>query len=80
MSKFEKLIMKLKNNPKNARFEELEKILNILGYIMNQTNKGSSHYVFRKKGAYSITIPYAKPINQAYVKLVLEVLKNEMGE
>lgn len=36
MSKREKAIAKLRQNPKNVRFEEIETILNRLGFVKRQ--------------------------------------------
>ena len=76
MSKLEKLLQRIKNNPKTVRFEELDKILTNAGYECAQPRSGSSHYTYRKEFREPITIPYRKPyIHEAYVKLVLRALK-----
>ncbi len=72
MSKLDKLIQSMKNNPKDIDFEELKKLLERYGYEANNT--GGSHWVFRKEGCNSITIPYKKPVKAIYVKKVLEEL------
>jgi len=72
MSKYEKLIEKLKTNPKNVDFKVLKKILEENGYF--GINTGGSHWVFRKEGKESITIPYKRPIKIIYVKKVIELL------
>lgn len=72
MSKYDKLIDKLKNNPKDIDFKILKKILEENGYI--GINGGGSHWVFRKDGKDSITIPYKKPIKIIYVKQVIKLL------
>lgn len=72
MSKYEKLIEKLKTNPKNVDFQVLKKILEENGYF--GINTGGSHWVFRKEGKESITIPYKRPIKIIYVKKVIELL------
>ncbi len=48
MSKKEKLLQAMKNNPKDVRFEDLKKLLISHGYEANNT--GGSHRVFRKDG------------------------------
>ena len=58
MSKYDKLIIKLKNNPKDIDFKVLKKILEDNGYT--GINTGGSHWVFRKDNKDSITIPYKK--------------------
>lgn len=72
MSKKDKLIQAMKNNPKNIPFEDIRKVLEDAGYVCH--NSGGSHFVFRKENAASIVIPYHKPIKAIYVKHVLEIL------
>jgi len=66
------LIDKLKNNPKDVSFQILKKILEENGYI--GVNTGGSHWVFRKDGKESITIPYKRPIKIIYVKKVIALI------
>lgn len=73
MSKYDKLLEKMKNNPTNISFEDLKKILEKEGY--QGINSGGSHWVFRKEGEESITIPYKRPVKIIYVKKVLEILE-----
>lgn len=47
VSKKDKIIKDLKNNPNNVRFETLKILLESEGYEC--FNKGGSHYQFRKK-------------------------------
>jgi len=75
MSKKEKLIEAIKNNPKNVRFEDLKKILESIGYTA--VNNGGSHYVFTKVNSISLTIPYKKPVKVVYVKQVIKIIENE---
>jgi predicted RNA binding protein YcfA (HicA-like mRNA interferase family) len=73
MSKFEKDLAKLKHNPKNVHFEELEKILLRFGFTKRQ--RGSSHVVFTK-GKNILTVPIKRPFLKAvYVKQALEVIE-----
>ena len=72
MSKKDKLVQNILNNPKNVSFENLKKVLENDGYI--GINKGGSHWVFRKNDYESITIPYKRPIKIIYVKKVLSMI------
>ena len=75
MSKFLKLLERIKNNPKTVKFDELDKILLHEGYERSQSHGGSSHYQYRKSGKNLITIPYHKPyIKEFYVGVVLKEL------
>ena len=75
MSKKEKLLEAIKNNPKNVSFENLKKILETIGY--EGLNNGGSHYVFRKNNSLSLTIPYKKPVKVIYVKQVIKIIEEE---
>lgn len=76
MSQYEKLILRVMKLDRNMRLSELEKILNGLGYRAEKSN-GGSHYTFRKKGCYPITIPAGYPVGIKYVEMVRDVLKME---
>ncbi len=65
MSKKEKQVKAMKNNPKNVRFEDLKKLLISYGYEAHNT--GGSHWVFRKNGFQDEVVPYKKPVNAYYV-------------
>jgi predicted RNA binding protein YcfA (HicA-like mRNA interferase family) len=76
MSQKEKLLAKLRQNPKNIRPEELEQILLWFGFAKRE-GKGS-HTVY-KRGEYRLTVPYKKPfLKPIYIKLALEIL-DELG-
>ena len=45
MSKIDKLSQRMKNNPKNVRFEDIASLLNGLGFKIRSRG---SHYTFRK--------------------------------
>ena len=44
VTKKEKLLKKLKNNPRTVKFKEIDKILKDIGFERRQPAKGSSHY------------------------------------
>jgi predicted RNA binding protein YcfA (HicA-like mRNA interferase family) len=72
MGKKEKLLAKLRQNPKNIRPEELEQVLLRLGFE-KRAGKGS-HTVY-KWGEYRLTVPYNKPfLKPIYIKLALEII------
>ncbi|TQR31803.1 hypothetical protein DMB92_05290 [Campylobacter sp. MIT 99-7217] len=75
MSKKEKLLKELKNNPYNVRFEVIKNLLESYGY--ESFNKGSSHFQFRKAGKELITIPFNRPLKAIYVKIVLKAIKED---
>ena len=72
MSKKEKALAKLRQNPKHVRFEELESILQGLGFKKRQD--GTSHAMFIL-GNHIVNIPKRKPfVKTKYVALALEAL------
>ena len=80
MSKWDKLIEKILNLSKDMRFDELRKVLESYGYVMNAPRGGSSHYTFRKPGAMPITIPKHEPIKKIYVQMVKEIVESEVSK
>lgn len=50
MSKWDKLLLRIRNLSKDLRFDELKKVMESYGYTMNAPKGGSSHYTFRKQG------------------------------
>ena len=65
---------------KDLRFNELKKVLEHYGYVMNAPRSGSSHYTFRKKGCNPITIPKHEPIKKTYVEMVKDIVEAENNE
>lgn len=78
MSKWEKLLQRITSLSKDVRFAELEKILISYGYTMYLPKSGGSHYTFRKNGCSPITIPKHEPIKLAYVKIVKQIIEDEV--
>ncbi len=77
MSQGDKLLNRVRGLSQDLRFEELKKILESYGYIMNAPKGGSSHYTFRKIGYPPITIPKHKPIKKVYIEMVRVVVERE---
>lgn len=74
MTQREKLLERLRNNPKNVRFEEIDALLTSYGFVARQPGGGSSHYVYRRDGRI-ITIARHKPfIHSKAVKEVLDAI------
>lgn len=72
MASIEKLINKLENNPKNASFDDVKRILLSYGYKLDHV-KGSHHKF--KKDSDSVVVPYHKPIKEIYVLQILEKIR-----
>lgn len=77
MSRWDKLIMRICSLSKDLRFDELRKVLESYGYVMNAPKGGSSHYTFIKSGCMPITIPKHEPIKKVYVEMVRQIVESE---
>lgn len=74
----EKLIRKIKNNPKSVKFEEIDKILVDMGFERRQPSGGSSHYTYVLEDKI-LTVPYKRPyIKVVYVKIAIKLIE-ELG-
>lgn len=72
MSKKDKALAKIRQNPKHVRFEELESILLRIGFKKRQD--GTSHSIFTF-GKHVLIIPKRKPfVKRVYVELFLQML------
>ena len=77
MSKWDKLIQRIKSLDKNIRFDEIQKVLESFGYEMTIPKGGSSHRTFRKKGCRKITIPKHRVVKTVYIELVRDIVEEE---
>ena len=73
MSRHEKLLQTIRNNPTNVRFETIQKIMLSYGFIETTPSGGSSHYTYHK-GIYRITIPKDIPVNKIYIKKAIQII------
>jgi len=82
LSKLEKLLEKVRNNPKAVRFEELEKLLLKAEFVKRQSGKGTSHYVYKNPTTgKKISIPFRQPyILETYVKEALVLIGDYFNE
>jgi predicted RNA binding protein YcfA (HicA-like mRNA interferase family) len=75
MSKLEKLFQRLKNNPKNATFAQIEKLLLQENFILDRI--AGSHHIF-KRDSITFVIPVHKnKVKSVYVKRVIELIEKE---
>lgn len=69
MAGIDKIISKMKNQPRGIKYEEAKKVLEYYGYQHVRT-KGS-HFQFRNKNGDVTTIKYSNPLKISYVTDVL---------
>ena len=73
MSKAEKLLAKMRSNPRDWRIEELESVAKRYGVDVRKT--GGSHFVFlHPDSELAVTIPLKRPIKPVYVTQFLALL------
>ena len=78
MSRRQKLLRQIRKNPKNVRFEDLDRLLRLCGF--EERHAGGSHYTYKHKGCRVIlTVPRHKSIGEVYVKKALTIIE-ECGE
>ncbi|KEA46229.1 hypothetical protein CR66_03245 [Campylobacter mucosalis] len=77
MSRYDKILDKISNNPKNVSFDELRAILEYVGFKLVRTN--GSHHIF-EYGTRAIVVPRHKPVKEIYVKNAIKLILEIRGE
>jgi predicted RNA binding protein YcfA (HicA-like mRNA interferase family) len=73
MSKKDKLLDTMRNNPKNVRFKTIQNVLLSYGFTETVPRGGSSHYTYHKS-IYRITVVKDKPVNSIYIKQAIDII------
>lgn len=74
MARKEKLLERLRNNPTNVRFEDLDKLLRWYGFESRSPRRGS-HYFYKRKGCRPISIPRDRRVKSVYVRRALALIE-----
>ena len=80
MSKKQKLIKRLKSNPKDFTFDEAKNLLHLLGFVISSKGKTSGSRVGFYKGNIPIFLHKPHPRNELLeyqVKQLIETLEKE---
>lgn len=75
MAKRSKRLQKLRQNPNNVSLEELRRILESEGFMLDHVR--GSHYVFRAVAGgqvLRVVVPFARPIKPVYVRQALAAI------
>ena len=76
MTKLDKLYTRIVNNPKDVKYEDIDKMLRKYGFECRQPSKGSSHYNYYHPSLPDLLcIPYARPIKAIYVKRAINAIE-----
>jgi hypothetical protein len=74
MTKREKRVKKIFQNPKAVPFKELDRVLKDFGFEVRQPKSGSSHYVYTKEDI-QMSVPFKRPfVKEVYIKRVIELI------
>lgn len=73
MSKREKLRERLKNNPNNATFSEIRKLLEQEGFALDRIT--GSHHIFTKDDITFVIPVHNSKVKAIYVKRVIELIE-----
>ena len=80
MGRKEKLIKKLKNNPKDFTFEEMKALLELLGFVMSNKGRTSGSRVKFMKNNIPIILHKPHPrkeLLEYQIKQIVDVLEKE---
>ncbi len=78
MTKFEKLLGKLRNNPRDWQIETLKDIAKRFNIEWRQP--GTSHVTFRHPNGTKLTVPAHRPIKPIYIKKFVRLIDEGEGE
>ena len=74
MDKKDKLLIKLENNPTDATFADIRKLLEEEGFSLDRIT--GSHHIFRKQGVIFVVPVHKKRVKSVYVKRVIAIIKD----
>jgi hypothetical protein len=77
MSRTEKLLTRMRNNPKDRDIADLKVLAQCFGVDWRQP--GTSHVTFTAEGHIPVTVPAHKPVKAIYIKKFLAML-DAIGE
>jgi predicted RNA binding protein YcfA (HicA-like mRNA interferase family) len=75
VSKRQKRLERLRQNPRDVSFEELRQVLVAEGFELDHAT--GSHHVFRAeagKEILTVVVPFSRPVKTVYVKQALEAI------
>jgi hypothetical protein len=70
VSKSEKILEKMRNNPLDWRIDQLKTVARANGIEWRQ--KGTSHIVFIRSDGQTLPVPASRPIKPIYIKKFVE--------
>ncbi len=74
MSPAERLLEKMRNNPKDGRIEQLKTVAR--AHEIEWRQRGTSHLVFIRSDGRTLPIPANRPIKPIYIKKFVEFVSD----
>jgi hypothetical protein len=81
MSKRQKRLQRLRQNPTNVSLDELRQVLEDFGFEHRHTT--GSHYTFNVEladGSHLLVVPFNRPVKTIYVRKALGLIDKVLGE
>ena len=79
MGTSDKLYLKIKNNPNNVSFEEIDKLLVNIGGFTKRNGSRKSHWIYKHEKLHGIdeyvNIPMDRPVKSVYIKKALRLFE-----
>lgn len=77
MSKIEKILEKMRHNPRDWRIEDIKTLAE--RYKIDYRQPGTSHVTFRFTNGEKLTVPAHKPVKPIYVQKFIGLLDAQIG-
>ena len=76
MSKRDKRLQKIRDNPKNVSFDDLQTVMLSFGFILDPVT-GSHHTFYLEKDDEKkiIPIPFRRPVKPVYVRQAIQLIE-----
>jgi predicted RNA binding protein YcfA (HicA-like mRNA interferase family) len=78
MSKADKILQRMKSNPRDWRISSLQIVAEAYGLIWRKP--GGSHVIFRHENGQKLSVPSHRPIKTLYVKRFVRLIEKGIGE
>lgn len=76
MNKADKILSKMKNNPRDWRIEQVKTVAR--KYDIEWRQRGTSHLIFVRLDGKTLPVPARRPIKPIYIKKFVEFVTGEL--
>jgi hypothetical protein len=78
MSRTDKILEKMRNNPRDWRIDSLKTVAR--EYNLEWRQPGTSHVTFRHPNGAKLTVPAHRPIKPIYIKKIVQLVDQGIGD